>query len=302
MAPYPFHLFAAILASSILISLVSPQNQVDQNVLSSLSIPDGETVPVDNTWLSDDSTSETTILIDGDLEVIVPVPIDTDPPPDFVDYSSDVVQQSLPFLLSEFGVDDSDIQALVDEFVPLAHDAIIDAISGPGGVAAEGIFGDIFAWAEKVISKATNIVASGAVDVACRVVAVGGLPLYEAANVLFMEKNTGTFTAATTNDQDFFIFPAHGSISHDDSIIIYYDASFVIGFGDADGVTMGKSIYTNKAASSANVGGSGFQETTKILLHEFTHSKQYQALNYNTIAFGTKYLFDWCKVGFQRRE
>ena len=205
MARYSTHVFITILAVSTLIRLVSPQIQFDQVVLSSQSIPDGERTTIDNTWLSDDSTSETIILIEGELEVIVPVPIDTDPPPEFGDYGRDVVEQSLPFLLSKFGVDDSEIQALVDEFIPLAHDAIIDAISGPGGVATEGIFGDIFAWAGKVISKATNIVASGAVDVACGVVAAGGLPLYEAANLLFMAQNTGTFTAATTNDQDFFI-------------------------------------------------------------------------------------------------
>jgi hypothetical protein len=291
------HLLTTILATSALVRLASPQHSVGQNTLSLQEIPDGEIIVVDSSWLSDDSTSETTILIEGDLEVIVPVPIDTDPPPGFDGYGSDIVQQSLPFLLSEFGVDDGEIQALVDEFIPLGRDAIIDAISGPGGVATEGIFGDIFAWAEKVVSKAANIVASGAVDVTCGVVAAGGLPLYEAANILFMAQNTGTVSAPTTNDQDFFIFPLHGLISHDDSIEIYYDSSFVVGFGDADGVTMGRRIYTNKPASSASVGDAGFRGTTRLLLHEFTHSKQYQSHNYNTFAFGVQYLFNWCKVG-----
>ena len=84
--------------------------------------------------------------------------------------------------------------------------------------------------------------------------------------------------------------------------MIYYDASFVVGFGSSDGVTMGKRIYINKADSSANVGDPGFTDTTKLLLHEFTHSKQYQALGYNTVAFGTKYLFNWCKVRFHHCE
>jgi hypothetical protein len=60
----------------------------------------------------------------------VPVPIDTDPPPDFDGLSSDIVYQSLPYLLQEFGIDSSKIQALVDEAIPLIHQGVVDAARG----------------------------------------------------------------------------------------------------------------------------------------------------------------------------
>lgn len=48
---------------------------------------------------------------------------------------------------------------------------------------------------------------------------------------------------STAPDQDYFFAPLHGSVSHDDDIKVYYDATFGPGFGDAVAVTFGRSIY-----------------------------------------------------------
>ena len=59
---------------------------------------------------------------------------------------------------------------------------------------------------------------------------------------------------------------------------------------------MGKEIYVRYGVARSVVADSNFPTVSGLLLHEFTHSKQYQALGYNTIAFGTKYMFQFCKV------
>jgi hypothetical protein len=43
---------------------------------------------------------------------------------------ADIVLQSLPYLLEEFGIDSSEIQALVNEAIPSIHQGVIDAVSG----------------------------------------------------------------------------------------------------------------------------------------------------------------------------
>lgn len=109
---------------------------------------------------------------------------------------------------------------------------------------------------------------------------------------------------STTPDQDYFISPLHGSVSHDDNIRIFYGAKFGPGFGGAAAVTFGKLIYmrADQSATTANsplLGDSAFRQKTKTLLHEFTHVQQYRDLGYVGPLFGARYLFDYCTVRSQ---
>ena len=292
--------FLAIFAISSVLGINVTQTWLEQQILSVQTIPDGIDIYVDSTWLSDDTTSETTILIDGDLYFTLPVGFDTDPPPDLPDYLNDIADQSLPGLLRQFGIDETEIQPLVDEYKLLATDAIVDAIAGPDGSVfeAEGIFSDVIDWVGRVITRATNIVVSTGTDVVCGVFGVVGTPFYEAVNLLFQALNSGTSRAPTTNDQDFFIFPLHGPVSHDDNIVVYYSAKFPPGFGGRYGVTMGSTIYLVYPFASSSHGGPQFEEDVRGLLHEFTHIMQYKDFGYFTPAFGAKYLFNHCRVSF----
>jgi len=67
-------------------------------------------------------------------------------------------------------------------------------------------------------------------------------------------------------------------------------------FGDTLGVTIGRNIYVRQSADTRFLENAGFPNATHILLHEFTHSKQYQGVGYSLAAFGTQYLFNFCKV------
>ena len=120
-----------VLPTCLVCPHASAQYTLAQRSISSPAgpVPLSETVTIDDTWFSDDSTDSTTILIDGDLTAIVPISSDSDPL-DFSELNDQTLQESLPFLLQEFGVDDSDIPDLVTEAIPLIYSAIVEAIAG----------------------------------------------------------------------------------------------------------------------------------------------------------------------------
>jgi hypothetical protein len=291
------------LAALAAVSLSAATSQPDQIVLSAQEIPDGQVLDVDSSWFSnDDDVDSTDILIEGDLSIIVPVPIDTDPPPDFDGLSSDIVHQSLPYLLQEFGIDSSEIQALVDEAIPLIHQGIIDAVSGSDDdVSAEDrevIVLDIFSWIGKVISKAANIVQSGAANVGCGIWSAAATPAFVGGAYLFEAINFNDPGVPTSDDQDFYIFPVHSSISHDDNINVYYNAKFPWPIpARRSAITWGKNIYVKTyGAESADRTDVNFEYITRRMLHELTHVRQFKSLGYITPAFGAKYLFQHCMV------
>lgn len=287
------------------IQLASGQSLSGQQVLKSQDIPDGQVVTLDPSWFSDDTTDGTTILIDGsDLSVIIPVGQSVDPPPAFLDYNRDIAHQSLPPLLSLFGVDDSEIPALVEEAIPITYGSLTTLFahgnnSNSPQFCTHGIFADASAWIDKVVSKASNVVKSHTTDSSCALFGAVLTPGFEGVANLFTTLNFISIQAPTTNDQDFYIYPLYNSISHDDGITVCYNAIFPPFFeilGPVDAVTMNKTIYVKDTVSSRNYGDLQFTHGTRILLHEFTHIKQYKALGYTRWAFGARYLFQFCKV------
>jgi hypothetical protein len=263
----------------------------------------GTVITIDSSWLSDDGTTSTSVLSEGDLTVLLP-PADNSNSEDFSDLNAYTLNQSLPYLLQELGVDSNDIPSLVSEAIPLFLEAILDALTGDDseGSAAvsrfmkRSISSDLGSWISEVISKATNLVQTTATDVGCGIFAAAAVPVFDAGAALFAVYNAANTGVPTSQDQDFYIFPLYGSISHDDSIVVYYNANFIPGFANALGVTMGRNIYIRNTASSASATDPGFQATMALLLHEFTHITQYQVLGYNLDAFGARYMWEYCQV------
>ena len=252
-------------------------------------------ITIDSSWLSDDGTTSTSVLSEGDLTVLLPA--DNSNSEDFSDLNAYILNQSPPYLLQELGVDSDDIPSLVSE-------AILNALTGDDseGSAAvsrfmkRSIFSDLGSWISEVISKATNVVQVTATDVGCGIFAAAAVPVFDAGAGLFAVYNAADTGVPTSQDQDFYIFPLYGSISHDDSIVVYYNASFIPGFSNALGVTTGWNIYIRNTASSASATDPGFQATMALLLHEFTHITQYKALGYSLNAFGVRYMWEYCQV------
>ena len=222
----------------------------------------------------------------------------------------DNLKSNLPNTLQQLQVDPAQIPALAEEGLPLLLEAITAVQNGsslsddPGSETARarrGLFSKIGKWIKKVVSAIVKAVQEAIKDLECSAFAALTLPGFMVSDAAFTILNIGGTGVPTTKDQDYFIDPLHGSVSHDDGVSIYYNARFAPGFGSAAATTFGRRIYM-RADNSATIASpplvqqSGFQQRTKTLLHEFTHVKQYKALFYDESSFGLRYLFAYCKV------
>lgn len=255
------------------------------------------------------------VLPDQNVTIILPPPVDVNSPGKFEDLHKQSLEEALPFLLDQYAIPHDKVKALADDGVPVLNDALLALLSGnsngsdPDARLQARIFGleKVVHWVEKAVDEVgdalgdaakavKNAVVDAAQDVGCGIFASSTLPGYLLYADLFTVQNARLTSYPTSQDQDFYIFPLHGPISHNDNIRVYYKANFPPGFGNAAAVTMGRVIYTRESVSSRTSGDARFNAATKLLLHEFTHSKQYQALGYNLRLFGLKYLFEFCKV------
>lgn len=184
--------------------------------------------------------------------------------------------------------------------MPVLNDALLPLLSGDSNSTDSEtrlqarIFGleKVVHWVEKAVDEVGDALGDAAKAVKNAVVeaASSTIPGYLLYADLFSVQNAFSTSYPTSQDQDFYIYPLHGPISHNDDIRVYYRANFPPGFGNAAAVTIGRVIYTRESVSSRIYGDTRFNAATKLLLHEFTHSKQYQALGYNLQLFGLKYL------------
>ncbi|KAL8686667.1 MAG: hypothetical protein Q9218_006946, partial [Villophora microphyllina] len=217
------------------------------------------------------------------------------------------LQTTLPSTLKQFNVATDQISALTKEGLPLLLDAITAVQSGlslpddNANLVRRGFFSKIGKFIKKVINAIVKTVEEIVQDIECSIFAALTLPGFMFSNAAFAFLNSNLVWWSTTSDQDYFISPLHGSVSHDDNIQIYYGAAFGPGFGSAAAVTFGRKIYVRADDRSARTADTplrqdyAFQALTKTLLHEFTHVKQYKAVGYLDNVFGARYLFDFCK-------
>jgi hypothetical protein len=241
--------------------------------------------------------SPSSLVQNGTVTVILPPTINDNNTDSFEDIHTQTLKVSLPYLFEQIGVDQEKIPKLVERGIPLFEAAVKESLcpTHSGSLARRSIFGDIGGFIEDVGKAIVGGVKDATVDLGCSLFATGALPGYLTVAGLLHVQNIQV-PSASTPDQDFFIFPLHGAISHKDGISIFYRANFPPGFGDTLGVTIGRNIYVRQSADTRFLENGGFPSATRILLHEFTHSKQYQGVGYSLAAFGTQYLFNFCKV------
>ncbi|KAL8831905.1 MAG: hypothetical protein Q9170_005098 [Blastenia crenularia] len=231
-----------------------------------------------------------------------------------VDTYNDVLltnlQTTLPITLKQLNVDAAQISALASEGVPLLVEAITAVQSGlslpdtASDLVRRGFFSKIGRWIKKVVTAIIQTVIAIIEHQECAMFSALALPGYMIADVAFATINGFPINpgVSTTLDEDYFINPLNGPVSHDDNIRIFYDANFLPGFGAADAATFGKLIYVRgpRSATIANtplLGDRAFRKNTKTILHEFQHVQQYRDLGYVNPLFGARYLFDYCTAG-----
>ena len=171
------------------------------------------------------------ILPNGSITVVLPPPIAENNMESFENIHAQIVNASLPYLLEQFGVNLNDIPVLVAKGIPLFEGAIKASFCGSDPVRHCLHSIDDFT---KFITK---IPGTSTTNAACGMFAAAALPSYLTLVGILRALNFGQ--KATTPEQDFYTFPVHGSISHNDGIVVFYNTNFLPGFGTTDGVAMG---------------------------------------------------------------
>lgn len=226
----------------------------------------------------------------------------------------DNLKTNLPSVLQQYGVDAALIHTLLDEGVEVLFEAVIafsggqsfDEVDigddGPGGIARRSLFGKFIKWIAKVVVGIVKTAAEVLQDIECGIFVNTVLPGYILADLGFKSLN-GNTGVPTTADQDYFLSPIYGSISHDDDIQIHYGATFASGYLDRDSVTFGKRVYIKAAAPKSTAStpllqDKAFQDATKVLLSEFAYVRKQAEKGYLSPVYGVSYLFDFCKAGY----
>jgi hypothetical protein len=117
-------------------------------------------------------------------------------------------------------------------------------------------------------------------------------PIFIGGAYLFEAVNSNHLGVPTSDDQDFYVFGIHGSLSHVENIGVYYNASFPWPIpAGRSAITWGKDIYVKTYGSESRDRMSvNFEYITRLMLYELTHVKQFKSLGYITPAFGREIL------------
>ncbi|KAL9016221.1 MAG: hypothetical protein Q9185_006421 [Variospora sp. 1 TL-2023] len=210
---------------------------------------------------------------------------------------------TVPSILRQLSVEAKQIPALTLQGIPLLVQALRAVLSGqslsdvPSRIARRDSLSAIRQWIDVRLFTRNPV---------CFIFSALLTPGFLFTDLSFLVLNPGNGEPITA-DQDYFINPLHGSwISPDDNIRLYYNSIFATVFGLADGITFGNRIYLKLDRSAINVNipllsDIGFRQRTRLLLHEYTHVKQYRDFNDSQTAFGFAYLKAFCQYGFSYR-
>lgn len=205
--------------------------------------------------------------------------------PDINQVLGTYLKESLPYFLNQIVSDNKTVPALVTVGSPLLVDAVI-AIANETDVAPNAA--KLKAWATSVDPKAPcDAFAAAAVSIN----SVVGDTVYFANPP---EGNT------TTQEQDYFLQPAYGSISHRDNIVIHYNSKFPAFWGTTPTTNIDRNVYvrSSKTCAKYGTGQAAFEAQIKDLLAQFGQLKQWAVpdVDYIDTVYQIRYLKAYCLV------
>lgn len=195
------------------------------------------------------------------------------------------LKESLPYFLNQIVSDYKTIPDLVSTGSPLLIDAVL-SIASETDVAPNAA--KLKAWATSVDPKAPcDAFAAAAVSVN----SVVGDTVY------FDNPRKGN---TTTHEQDYFLQPAYGPISHRDDIVIHYKSKFPAFWGSNPTTNIDRNVYVRSggACYSSSSGLAAFGAQIKDLLAQFAQLKQWAEpdVDYIDTVYQIRYLKAYCEV------
>lgn len=205
--------------------------------------------------------------------------------PDINQVLGTYLKESLPYFLNQIVSDNKTVPALVTAGSPLLVDAVI-AIANKTDVAPNAA--KLNAWATSVDPKAP-----------CDAFAAAAVPIHSVVGdtVYFANPREGN---ATTQEQDYFLQPAYGRISHRDDILIHYNSKFPAFWGTNPTTNIDRNVYVRSSETCAkySAGYAAFEAQIKDLLAQFGQLKQWAVpdVDYVDTVYDIRYLKAYCVV------
>ena len=212
------------------------------------------------------------------------------------DSHREFLKTSLPALLSQFGVPDDQINAKVNEGIPLLMDFYNDMTRGDQDPTTQADQAPTTQGGQDLATR-SMLVERGLLslfgDIGCSIAAAAvGVPLILSARTAFAILNIGRGTSVT-DDQNFYINPVHGDIATSAPVKIYY-AAHRPPFFYAYATTFNKDVYVQPKSDHDPT----FENVVRLLLHEIEHVQQYRDFGYSVTLFAYKYAFQICKYKY----
>lgn len=193
------------------------------------------------------------------------------------------LKESLPYFLNQIVSDNKTVPDLVAAGSPLLIDAVI-AIASETDVAPNAA--KLKSWATSVDPKTP-----------CDAFAAAAVPINSVVGdtVYFANPREGN---ATTHEQDYFLQPAYGPISHRDDIVIHYNSKFPAFWGANPTTNIDRNVYVRSSEACYSSSGPDFEAQIKDILAQFGQLKQWAEpdVDYVDTVYQIRYLKAYCEV------
>lgn len=197
------------------------------------------------------------------------------------------LKESLPYFLNQIVSDNKTVPDLVAAGSPLLIDAVI-AIANETDVAPNAA--KLKAWATSVDPKTP-----------CDAFAAAAVPINSVVGdtVYFANPREGN---ATTHEQDYFLQPAYGPISHRDDIVIHYKSKFPAFWGANPTTNIDRNVYVRSSEACYSSSGPAFEAQIKDILAQFGQLKQWAEpdVDYVDTVYQIRYLKAYCEVNISK--
>ena len=155
-----------------------------------------------------------------------------------------------------------------------------------------------------VVNVLPEAVVDGTADAACKVTAASTLGGYLAVYSQVKAQNPGPGISVTESHM-YFLFQLYVYFPLTAGLRLHFNTRKFLGFiGAYDAITFGRDMYIVADYSLSPKPGPkdfDFQSTMSTIIHEIRHCQQYRSLGWFIPAFGSKYLYQYCRAGFNYR-
>lgn len=207
--------------------------------------------------------------------------------PDIKKILGTYLKESLPYFLNQIVSDNKTVPDLVAAGSPLLIDAVI-AIANETDVAPNAA--KLKAWATSVDPKTP-----------CDAFAAAAVPILSVVGdtVYFANPREGN---VTTHEQDYFLQPAYGPISHRDDIVIHYKSKFPAFWGANPTTNIDRNVYVRGSEACYSSAAPAFEAQIKDLLAQFGQLKQWAEpdVDYVDTIYQIRYLKAYCEVNISK--